>query len=713
MQKLLTRYKWPLVVFLAAFVLRLIHLIQYQSNPAFYYPMVDELWHLNWAREIISGSFWGREAYFRGPLYPYMLALFLEVTGDSIFWSRFIQTIIAGFSTVLVFFIGERVVSKKVGIIAALGYAAYGTAIFYETMFLIPVLFIFLNLLAVYLLLRLKGKYQLPGWLVAGFILGLAAVARPNILLLLPFFIPWIYFAFFGSVHLRKRLAVPAVYLLGVLLPISAVTIRNYAVTHEFILISSQGGVNLYIGNNPETEGLTMLMPEVRLDESLPWTDFVKATRQAAEKESGRKLTAARESSFWTKKALKFIWQNPAEFVGLTLKKILYLFVGFENSDQTDIYQSRRFSPILSILLWKKPFYFPFGLIFPLALIGMIVSWRTRGDLSLCYLFIIGYIPTIVLFLVTARHRLPLIPFLLIFAAAGLLAMIRFIGRKNWPMVTKYGLLFVVVLILSNRTYFDIGFENTFQTHFNLALTYEHQGRPALAEKEYRAALDIYPYSATTLNNLGLLLHRMGREDEALLTLNKAVEYYPDYAEAFNNIGLVYESAGDSRQAAEYYHKALAIDPDLHQAYINLGDICLHQDDFAGAEQEYLKAGEIAPEVAGPWFKLGALYARMREFTKAEAMFTKAEKLGPPTATDLVNWGNVYFSTRRPLKAIELYRRALKTDSTSVQTWFNLAVASANAGLEKDSVTAYLRKALQLDPHFEPARDLLERIGGN
>jgi len=196
MTEFIKKHKWPLIVFSAAFLLRLIYLLQYRSNPAFNYPMVDELWHLNWAREIIGGNFWGDEAYFRGPLYPYLLAGFLLVTGKSLFLVRFLQIIIASFSAIMVFLLGRRVFSEKIGIISGLAYAAYGTIIFYETMLLIPVVFIFLNLLAVYLLLKHKGEYNLKRWLLAGLIAGLSAIARPNILILMPFFLIWIYFGF-------------------------------------------------------------------------------------------------------------------------------------------------------------------------------------------------------------------------------------------------------------------------------------------------------------------------------------------------------------------------------------------------------------------------------------------------------------------------------------------------------------------------------------
>ncbi len=108
MNNRLTRNTWPLVIFLAAFLIRLIYLLQYRSNPSFYLPMVDELWHLEWARDIIDGNFRGDEAYFRGPLYPYVLAFLLKITGDSLFWVRLLQAVVGSLSAVMIYIIGRR-----------------------------------------------------------------------------------------------------------------------------------------------------------------------------------------------------------------------------------------------------------------------------------------------------------------------------------------------------------------------------------------------------------------------------------------------------------------------------------------------------------------------------------------------------------------------------------------------------------------------------
>ena len=63
-----------------------------------------------------------------------------------------------------------------------------------------------------------------------------------------------------------------------------------------------------------------------------------------------------------------------------------------------------------------------FGLLVPLAVLGVIVTWPDRQRLWILHALTITYALSVVMFYVFARYRYPLVPFLLLFAAAGRLA---------------------------------------------------------------------------------------------------------------------------------------------------------------------------------------------------------------------------------------------------------------------------------------------------
>jgi len=59
MKEFIQKYKWPLLVALVAFLVRLVYLLELSQQPGFSVPMVDEKWHWEWAHEILQKSFWG------------------------------------------------------------------------------------------------------------------------------------------------------------------------------------------------------------------------------------------------------------------------------------------------------------------------------------------------------------------------------------------------------------------------------------------------------------------------------------------------------------------------------------------------------------------------------------------------------------------------------------------------------------------------------
>ena len=61
-----------------------------------------------------------------------------------------------------------------------------------------------------------------------------------------------------------------------------------------------------------------------------------------------------------------------------------------------------------------------FGIVVPLALVGLIAAWPDRRRLWPFLALFAAYAASVVLFYVFARYRFPLVPFLLLLAANGL-----------------------------------------------------------------------------------------------------------------------------------------------------------------------------------------------------------------------------------------------------------------------------------------------------
>ena len=60
-----------------------------------------------------------------------------------------------------------------------------------------------------------------------------------------------------------------------------------------------------------------------------------------------------------------------------------------------------------------------FGVLAPLALVGLVLGWPDRRRLAVLYVMTAAYAASVLMFYVFARYRLPLVPLLLLFAAGG------------------------------------------------------------------------------------------------------------------------------------------------------------------------------------------------------------------------------------------------------------------------------------------------------
>ena len=718
MKEFLSRNKWPLVLGAAAILVRLVYLMEVRQQPGFSVPMVDEQWHWQWAQEIVHKSFWGEGSYFRGPLYPYFLAFLYFITGGSIFWSKFLQIFVCGGTAFFIFKTAHHLFGQKAAITAGLIYALYGTLVFYETMFLIPVLFLFFTVWGMHRLIVSQEASSTKTWILTGIIFGLAALCTPNILLVVPFLALWLIF-------MRKRSGVslfssarPAAFLiLGLVLAILPVTIRNKIVTGDFILISSQSGINFYLGNNEYADGLTMIMPEVELDESVSWDMFVPVTNAIAEKETGHKMSDAEISSFWTGQAKDFIFKHPAKFLELAWRKTVYLASSYENSDATDIYYQRNKSLLYSLLVWDFFMSFPFGLLLPLAIVSLVVLRSEYKKLLPIYIFILAYIPSIVLFLVTARHRLPIIPFLIIIGAGGIIKIAE--NFKEYRRVKQAGLIVLLaasVLVL-NHKFYELGFPNPYYIHYNDGLAYHKLGQFEKAEAEYLQADKAFPYSATLTVNLADVEYKLGKIDEADHNLAKAIALQPQLAKSYNNLGVLVRGKGELDSSLTLFKKAIArYDPneakptEIGEYYVNLADTYTMLEMLDSAQEAYNQAMAKSPLYPKAFYQAALFFAQQKMFDLSDSIYAVAMHVQMPSATDYYNWGMSYIERQKYNDGFTMMRSALKEDDKFYQAHYVVAAIYNMFGEPRDSVEYYLNKCLQLQPDYEPALELQNKM---
>src|SRR5262249_51500845 len=136
---------------------------------------------------------------------------------------------------------------------------------------------------------------------------------------------------------------------------------------------------------------------------------------QLAERALGRSLSAGEVSTYWRGRALEFIKSHPGSWLRLLWRKSLMVWNVRELEDIDDFYIYQEWSRLLAWLSWLN-----FGAVAPLAAFGIVVTWQRWRRLWLLYLMLAGLAFSVALFYVFARYRFPLVPFLVLFAGAGL-----------------------------------------------------------------------------------------------------------------------------------------------------------------------------------------------------------------------------------------------------------------------------------------------------
>jgi tetratricopeptide (TPR) repeat protein len=619
-------------IFFFALIPRIFYLLEVKSSLHFFSPTLDALYHDVWAQNIASGNWVGGEVFFRAPFYPYFLAVVFKIFGHDYVIPRLIQHLIGAFSCILVYFLAKKLFNRKVAIVSSFLAAAYGIFIYFEDELLLDSFLVFFDILLILSLLKAKDIPKFSRWLVCGMVLGLSAITRPNILFCIPFVWLWIFLVFVKGKKLKETFAFCIIFLMGSALVIFPVTLRNYLVGKDFVLIASQGGINFLIGNNKDADG----MSAVYYKEDWQYRDF----EHIAQKQMGRSLKPSEISSFYYKKGIKFLGEEPGKAFQLWIKKFYLFWNKFEVSNNQDIYFFKRYSWLFRIL--------PIGfwLVGPLGLWGMLLSMTVRKEnadirksILLPIIFVFSYMFTVVMFFVTARFRLPVIPFLIIFSAYSLvwfgerlLKLVRLcspqaVRQTHHRGETRKMVLFLLLLpfffTLTNSNFYHVsvgdfsqayfGSGNAYfkagkldeaseeydkalsinpllrRVHLNKGMVFLRKKKYAQAEKEFWLELKVNPKEDKSYNNLSALYLMQKLYDKAIPPAQKAIELKDYYPEAYMNLALAYKGKGDYQKAKETVQAGLRnVHPFLEADYL-LGEIYQSQEKADSAQQAYQK----------------------------------------------------------------------------------------------------------------------------
>jgi tetratricopeptide (TPR) repeat protein len=618
-----------------------------------------------------------------GPLYPYFLAFIYRLFGPDLLIVKLVQSVVGGLTAGMIYRLGSECFGGVAGLIAGFIAALYVPFIFYDNSILFPVLAAFLNTLLLYFLY--VGIHRSKAWafLVSGVLWGLSAAGNAGVLAFAPAAVAFLLL--YGKLGLNQRLKRIALVAIGVAIVVGPITVRNYVIGDDFVPLTSNAGLNLYIGNNPQSTGAY-----VKPDELDVYVD--PSGKGIAEAALGRKLKPSEVSAYWTDRAVTFMREQPAAFLSNMLRKVFFVWSVFEVPQIEHLSFERRFSWLLRI---PSP---SFGVVCPLGIMGIVLALRRKKETWLLFLFIATYAVTITAFFVVARYRLPMLPALMAFSGYAVFRWICVLSERKYRHAVFIGVGFVVLYLLVHVNFYKVDPMSGFaQSYYRLGIIYEKKGQMEDALESHRKAVEIDPSLASARVNLGILLSRKHEYEKAKGELLKAIALDPDYAKAYYNLGLVYSEQGNADSALIAMNKAVELEPDYSLAKVGIASTYYELADLERAEALLvdLRGDDSLPGPSRDHVEglLGVIPQRRR--------WLEGRELGYQKHSDrLLLRGDNLLLVNMPERALQSYNRAIAVDSSSAVAHYQAGTIYFNKG-EFDQALRYFDVVLAIDPQYK------------
>jgi tetratricopeptide (TPR) repeat protein len=591
------------VILIVGIAIRAGYLAEARQAPDFASPAVDAGFHDWWARGLAFDR-WAppagepdpqvnTTAYFRPPGYPYFLSLVYRVFGEGYVAPRIVQMALGLANALLALWIGRRWFGRAAGLVLAAGMCGYWIFTYYEAELQDPVLFIALLLLTVLLLGLWRDRGSITLAAGAGLSCGLAAVVRPNAIAVLAVAVLWV-------VWVRRRVPrwrVSALAIVGAAaLAILPVTLRNWVVGRDLVLLTTNGGVNLYIGNHVGADGLvTTEIPGLgRFRTCFDWPGVVAGV----ERHVGRPMKHSEVSRYFAGEARRFIVEHPGEFLRLTVRKAFLFWGPVEVGHNKEEHYERVESPLLSRLPGS------FALVLALAVVGFAVlvferrrsPSNARWEMALLVAgVILAYFLSVLPIFAAARYRVPVIPFLLLFAAYGVARLVAFARNQRWKAAALCLAAFVPSFALASHP-FAAYTPSLARWQFDRGADWARIGNAERAIASYNEALAVSPTMFEANYNLGHMLFDRGDVPAAIEHWEQARATDPSFAPVWFNLSLAYDKAGRRDRAIERLTEAVRLDPGATRYHVGLAEMLFAAGDLGRARGEYEAVLAASPE---------------------------------------------------------------------------------------------------------------------
>lgn len=577
--------RWILGIAAVGWLARVAYVVaQPASDPHYAAPILDGRYYLDWARAIAgSGGEVPEGAYYLAPLYPWILAVFV-VTGVGFAGLYVVQHAAVAAAAIFAGLAARSRAGDVAGVAATGLVLAYGPGLYFASRPLGEALASALLAGATAFALgcaettareagtgdRLAG---VGSALVVGGVLGLATLARPNLLLVAAF---WL-----AAFAIARRHRTALAMLVGLAIVLAPVALRNRVHSGHWVPVSSNAGITLYHGNGPgalgvytAAAGFSGTLAEQRAE----------ATAIAAAR-AGRDFDAVEADRYWGREALRVRAEDFAGTARLVARRVALTTANAE--------LGLDYAPALDDNPWRRVAPVPFAVVAGLAAAALVApGWRRSGG-PVVWGAVLACAATPVLFYVSSRYRLPMAILAAIPAGAAVAALVGHVAVSRRRRAVAAG---VAVVVAATSFAIPTGSLRGTLAADALALrglAWSRLDARTEAVRDFDRALAADPESVVALHNYGVALARFGDPDAAAGLYRRALAVDPTHVESAGNLAGLLIDRGAVEDAIPPLERALAARPGHVTAWTNLVVCRMMAGDVAGALESTRSAAEI------------------------------------------------------------------------------------------------------------------------
>jgi tetratricopeptide (TPR) repeat protein len=544
-------------IFFTAIIVRFFYLSEIGESPLYDAPVVDGRTYIFLSNQLASGNWLGEGLgpFWQPPLYPYVIAT-LRIVSETFFFDliRWLQCILSSLTCVGIYLLGRKWYNIRVGLLASGIACLYGPIIFFDGEILPASLAMSISMAGLLAFEKGQNNDRKIYFFSSGVLFGFASITVATLLC-------GVFTLSLWTIFIKRKLFNTLLFLLGTLLIVAPVTWRNYQIGNDTVVISWNSGINFFVGNNADYEKT--------LGMRAGW-DWDKLVRQPSL--HGINTPSEKSFYFWMS-SFDYIKDQPIDYLALQLSKTWDLLHGVEQGRNQDIYFWRNYSDLLSLLLWHYKLAFPFGLIAPLALIGLVRHFRNMSHFGGIY--VISYSLSIVMFFPTARYRIIIIPLLLIFFSQTFFWLKDSLNNRNFRDFFSGISSILVLFVFCNIGGNPMNMSGNAEIHFNLGQAYADKQKPEKALFHFQRATTIDSTYWQAWFNSASVEGMKGNFETAKNIFSKITIFEPNRPEVWVNLAHSYRGLGQNEAAIDSYEQALLINPYLPKIYLELLQICI------------------------------------------------------------------------------------------------------------------------------------------